>query len=104
MMTATKNAINAICATDPSITPAMLKQALHILDGKTATAFTDPEPMDRVLTRQQVAEIMHKDVRTVSVYARKGLIRKISCGELGKRASGYSEQSVRELMRGDKAA
>jgi len=103
MLDTTKTAIKAMCAADPSITPAMLNHALQILDGKTATALTNPEPMDRILTRRQVAEIMHKDVRTVSVYARKGKIKKICCGENGERASGYSEQSVRELMSGKAA-
>lgn len=103
-MANTRTIVTAALAADSSVTQAMANAALRILEGKTADGLTNQEPMDRVLTRQQVAEILHKNPRTVSVYARQGRIRRIIGGTLGKRASGYSEESVRAYLKGQAAA
>lgn len=107
-MAHTKTAVEAILRGDPSLSGSVIDAALAVLDGKTAAGVAlDMGELDRSLSRQQVAEILHCTPHTVTDYARKGLIRPFRFGARGTRAAGYSAQSVRELMerkRGEVAA
>ena len=51
---------------------------------------------------EEVAKMLNIHPQTVSLYAKRGFIRKICCGTIGKRASRYSAQSISALLAGDK--
>jgi len=104
MLDSTKSAIEAVLRCDPSITEGQRRAALDALTGQTAAAIADRAPIDRVLKRETVAEILGVSRRTVSEYARRGLIKSVRNGEHGKRANGFSERSVRELLESRGAA
>ena len=96
MLSNTRTIIKAAVAADSTITPQQLAAGMAALEGKTAVGFTQAEPLDRVLTRQQVAEIIGKSVKSVDIYGRKGVFRRVCFG--GARSCGYSEASVREAL------
>ena len=98
MMQSTKTAVAAILRTDPSITREQAAAALDALEGRTAAGIAVQAPTDRALSRRQVAEILGVKPHTVSDYARDGKIQALRYGDKGKRASGYSAESVRRLM------
>lgn len=62
-----------------------------------------PKTIDRTLTRAQVAEILGCSTKTVTTYAKRGLIRPYRNGTQGVRARGYSAESVRALQEGGQA-
>ena len=103
MMEHTRKAVEAILAADPSITRGQVKAALDVLAGRTASGLAVDAPTDRALTRRQAAEILGVTPHTVSDYARKGLIKAFRFGAQGRNASGYSAQSVRDLLERGKA-
>lgn len=103
MMQSTKTAVVAILRADPSITRERANAALDALEGRTAAGIAVDAPTDRALTRRQAAEILGLKPHTVSDYARKGLIKAFRFGANGKRASGYSAESVRKLLARGKA-
>ena len=75
------------------------------LDARNATP-TNPEPLDRVLTRKQVAAIFGKCEKWVDWEARRPgtKLERVYLG--GVRCAGYSEKSVRAALtnrKGDKA-
>lgn len=94
----TRDIISAAMKADPTVTNEVRKDVLRLLDGKANAGLTDTRPMDRALTRDEVARLMRVKPRTVTYYARRGLIRPLRYGEKGLRAMGYSEKSVREAM------
>lgn len=98
MLKTTEKAVGALLACDPSITQEQIRSAIATLSGKASDALTDPTPIDRALPRDAVAKILGVSRRTVTLYARRGIIRACRFGEGGKRACGYSERSVREAM------
>ncbi len=80
---------------DPSISPQQKSAVL------TALGIEYPkETADRALTRGEVARMIGIHPQTVSLYAKRGFIRKIFCGTTGKRASRYSAKSVYALLAG----
>ena len=100
MNATTKAVVSATLEGDASVSPQERVAVFNILEGKTAAAYTNPEPLDRTLTREQVAEILHCSTRTVSRYAHTGIIRPVMLGKNRRRASnGYSEASVRAALR-----
>lgn len=103
MMQSTKTAVVAILRADPSITREQTNAALDALEGRTAAGLAVDAPTDRALTRRQAAEILGLKPHTVSDYARKGLIKAFRFGSKGKKASGYSAESVRKLLERGKA-
>lgn len=98
------DATRALWKSDPSITPEQAQAGIDALLGRTSAGLAVSAPLDRALTRQQVADLLCVKPHTVSDYARKGLIRAFRFGAKGKLASGYSAQSVRELMEQRKGA
>lgn len=65
--------------------------------GNAATA-------DRAVTRKEAARILGCDPHTVTAYAKRGLIRRLTLGSSGVRASRYSMASVMQLLEGKGAA
>ena len=100
MLIATKNAVKAICAADPTLSAAMVDAALSALQGKDITVYVDTAPMDRAIPRKVAAQILGVTPRCVSLYAKRGLIRPIRMGVAGSRAVGYSEASIRAAING----
>lgn len=95
----TRQILTAALSGDASVSPQEITAVFAILEGKTASAYTNNAPLDRTLTRDQVAEILNCSTNSVSRYAQRGIIRPICLGAKGRRAScGYSESSVREAL------
>lgn len=99
MLPTTHDAIKAICAADPSVSAAQVKAALAELSGKGIREMQG-EPPPRAYTPAQVAELLGKSRRTISAYARRGLLTPIYSGETGARAQGYTGESVAALLSG----
>ena len=102
-MKSTKDAIEAICAADPSINAAQVKAALAELDGEGIREMQG-EPPPRSFSPAQVAALLGVSRRTVGTYCRRGLLRPISSGATGKRAQRYSGESVAALLSGKATA
>lgn len=102
-MKSTKDAVKAICAADPSINAAQLKAALAELDGEGVREMRG-EPPPRAYSVAQVAELTGKSRRTISLYARRGLLVPIYSGATGKRAQAYTGESVAALLSGKATA
>ena len=100
MLDATKNAVKAICAADPTLSAAMVDAALSALQGKDITVYVDNAPMDRAIPRKVAAQILGVTPRCVSLYAKRGFIRPIRLGAAGSRSIGYSEASIRAVLDG----
>jgi hypothetical protein len=98
MMQSTKKAVLAIVKADPSITREQANAALDALEGRTAAGLAVDAPTDRALTRRQVSEILGVKPATVTMYVRNGEIKAFHFGGKGKRAAGYSAESVRALL------
>jgi hypothetical protein len=99
MLPTTYDAIKAICAADPSVSAAQVKAALAELSGKGIREMQG-EPPPRAYTPAQVAELLGKSRRTISAYARRGLLTPIYSGATGARAQGYTGESVAALLSG----
>ena len=93
----------AILRADPSMTNETIRAGLSALRGETAAGIAVDVPTDRALTREQVAEILGVKPHTVSDYARKGIIKAFRFGAKGRKAKGYSAESVRALLERGKA-
>ena len=99
----TKDAVKAICAADPSVNAAQVKAALAELDGEGIREMVG-EPPPRAYTREQVAALLGVNRRTVTNYARRGLLVPIYSGAGGKRAQAYTGESVAALLAGKATA
>lgn len=101
-----KGAIANLAGNDPCVTKEMIHAAqvavVDILNGRTAIHLVDQTPIDRIVTREQVAEIGNVSPKTVTKWANRGLIRRVYGGIGGKRATGYTESSVRAFLAGDR--
>lgn len=99
----TLDAVKAICLTDPTITAGQIKSALAELDG-TGTKSILGEPAERAYSREQVAALFGCDPKTVTNYAKRGLLTPIFSGRRGLRAQAYTGDSVRAFLSGRKSA
>ncbi len=95
----TKVAVQAICAADPSVNPAQIKAALAELDGEGISEMQG-EPPPRAYTRTQVAALLGVSRKSITAYARRGLLVPIYSGAGAKRAQAYSGESVAALLSG----
>ena len=94
-----KAATTALLRADLTATRQEREAIAAALSGKPAQT---QAPMDRVLSRQEAAEILHVRVHTITDYARQGRIRAVRCGRKGARAVGYSAASIAALLEGSK--
>ena len=96
------DATRALWKSDPSITPEQAKAALDVLTGKADIPIEErgKRVMDYSMSRDEVAKVLNVRPHTVSDYVRKGLIRAFRFGAKGRLASGYSAQSVNDLLAG----
>ncbi len=95
-------ALTAAAAIDATITDERQGAALDALEGKprTVETVTDAKPLDRVLTRAEVAAILKCSTKSVTRYAQQGKIRAVHFGTEKKKALGYSAASVAEALKG----
>jgi len=98
----TKEAVRAICATDPSITAVQIKAALAELDGEGVREMQG-EPPPRSYSGNQVAELLGVSRKCITNYAKRGLLCPIYSGKEAKRATRYTGTSVASLLEGRKA-
>ena len=103
MLQTTREAIKALCAADPSLTPVLVNAALAELEGK-GVGCVMPEPAEPCYTRAQVAALLKRDPKTISRYARQGKLIPIFGGVGGKRATGYTGASVKAMLAGLRSA
>ena len=96
---ATKDAVKAICAADPSINAAQVKAVLAELDGEGIREMQG-EPPPRSFNRAQVAALLNVCTRTITQYARRGLLTPLYTGKDGKRAQAYTGERVAALLNG----
>lgn len=99
MLKSTREAVRAICATDPSITAVQVKAALAELDGEGVREVTGETP-PRSYSPEQVAALLGVSRKLVSKYAQRGLLVPIFTGKQGKRARRYTGASVASLLEG----
>jgi hypothetical protein len=89
----------AAAALDPTLTAERQAAAIDALDGKSLAGIVNAAPMPRILSTKQTAELLHISKDSVRYYARRGHFRRVYTGEgKGKRAIGYSAQSVRDYL------
>ena len=103
MLKSTLDAVTAICRADPSINAGQIRAALAELCGDGVREMQG-EPPPRAYTAKQVAALIGRSRRTVTAYARRGLLKAIYTGDAGKRAQAYSGDSVRALLDGTATA
>lgn len=96
MKPTTKQLIEISLGQDDTIQPEIKAAIIGILEGKTEVLLAAQAPLDRVLSRLQVAALFGCKPENVDYYGRMGYIRRVSI--TGKQAQGYSEQSVREAL------
>ena len=93
----TRSTLTTLFDADPSISTQQKLAVFAVLENGCPSGHAD-----RALTRGEVAKMLNIHPQTVSLYAKRGFIRKICCGTIGKRASRYSAQSISALLAGDK--
>ena len=98
MLDATKEVLTTVLRNDPSVTQEQRRAVVQMLEGKSAEAYSPAEPIYRVLPRKVVAELLSVSPRTVTAYAKRGLLTAVRNGEHGARSVGFTEKSVRDLM------
>ena len=97
MKRSTKQLIEISLGQDDTIQPEIKAAIIGILEGKNEVVMPVAQaPLDRVLSRLQVAALFGCKPENVDYYGRMGYIRRVSI--TGKQAQGYSEQSVREAL------
>ena len=97
MLDTTIRAVETVCAMDPSIDRARLRDALRVLAGELGVSGV-LEVDDKAVTRKEAARMLGVCPQTVSLYARRGVIRPIRLGEAGERATGYSFKSIKAAL------
>ncbi len=95
----TMEIVKAACAADPTINAAQTKGALAELNGE-GTREMQGETPSRIFSREQVATLMGVNRKTVTDYARRGLLVPVYSGAGGLRAQGYTGESVNALLSG----
>ena len=89
----------AIRAIRPEATGEQIKAALAELSGEGVREMQG-EPPPRAYSRRQVATLMGVSTRTITQYARRGLLVPLFTGGTGKRAQSYTGASVGALLSG----
>lgn len=99
----TMEIVKAACAADPTINAAQTKGALAELNGEGIRELQGETPSPS-FSREQVAALMGVNRKTVTGYAKRGLLVPIYSGAGGKRAQGYTGESVAALLSGKTTA
>jgi hypothetical protein len=97
MLAYTRNAIEAILESDPTLDGRTIHDVMSVVSGEKKPVRDDD---DEVISRKEVARILGVVPATVTLYAHRGLIRPVWCGERRERVRGYSRRSVRDFLMG----
>lgn len=96
MLDTTKQALAAILAADPSVSPEERKARLA-----PNLAATDTEPTDRILSPVETGKLLGgRDRHTLANWEKRGLLVAVRTGAGGKRITGYTLSSVRAFLSG----
>ena len=79
------------------------ERALAVLQGRDEGTNTNGGDLDRAITRSEAAKMLGVDPHTVTRYAVRGLVRRLTFGTTHARASRYSLKSVQALLAGKSA-
>jgi len=96
MTQTTENIIKTVLEGDATTTPEQAKAVFAILKGQNETQTL--ENADKILSRKEVAAILGKSEKSVDIYGRRGIIRRVNLMG-GKQAQGYSGKSVYEAIK-----
>ena len=97
MKNQTETVIASICAADETIKKADMLAALSLLRGdKNAVA----ESCDVPLTREEAAAMLRVSRQTVTAWAKRGVIRRMTI-QGRRKALGYSRRSVMAILNGE---
>lgn len=99
MLESTRSVIKAICHTDPSITKSQMETGLAAFEGKKEKGSND-RPFARAYARGEVAAFLGVTPKTVTGYAKRGLLIPLYTGAGAKRARSYTGESVMALLSG----
>lgn len=96
MLDTTKQALAAILAADPTVSPEERKARLA-----PNLAATDTEPTDRILSPVETGKLLGgRDRHTIANWEKRGLLVAVRTGAGGKRITGYTRSSVAALLAG----
>ena len=115
MVKSTEDILRAACRSDSTITPEQVRAALDVLRGKTQRTTTNAEPLDRPMSRDEVAALfvryedgdsddekarkLKRAAKRVDALCRRGALRRLYApglpGQKTRRAVGISEASYR---------
>ena len=95
-------AIALTATTDKDAMAQRIKAAIG--DNEQGRRKAQDEPPPRAYNRAQIAALMGCNRKTVTAYARRGLLVPIYSGAGGKRAQGYTGESVAALLSGKVSA
>lgn len=96
----TEAAVVAVCMADGTIKRADIRAAIDLLRGAGRGAAG--EEADTALTRGEVARMLRVSKSTVSDWAMRGIIRRMTIAGRRK-AVGYSRRSVLNILNGEGA-
>lgn len=97
MTSATRTAIRAILATDPSISQEALARALAVLEGKTDHS----DHSDQAVTASEAARLLKVCTKTLRSYQRRGLIRAVGTPDARGNVRRYSLRSIQVFIGGE---
>ena len=96
MLDTTKQALAAILAADPTVSPEERKARLA-----PDLAATETEPTDRILSPVETGKLLGgRDRHTLANWEKRGLLRAVRTGKGGKRITGFTLSSVRAFLAG----
>ena len=99
----TESALIGLLGADATVSSEQARRVIDLLNGNDTrpAAFPTDEP-DMVLSREAVATLIGKSVKSVDVYGRMGVFRRVYLtkrGAVRRQAQGYSRRSVLDAIR-----
>ena len=91
-------AVSALLKADTAIDEGTVADIVELLNGGPAEP-TRPESEEELLPVTEVARKLHKTPKTVHLYCKQGILRKVTVGG-NSRASGVLASSVAALLKG----
>lgn len=96
MLHTTKQALTAILAADPSVTPEQKKALIEAAQQQPNASAR----IGRVIRREEAARILGISAKRVDQLARLGVLKRVTLRPGASRSSGLTEDSVRALAEG----
>lgn len=110
MTDSTEQIVKVALEADPTIRPETVTAVFDILKGvmpKEKNRVLPSDEPDMVLSREAVASLIGKSVKSVDVYGRHGIFRRVYLtkgGSVRRQAQGYSRRSVLDAIRNGSVA